>query len=129
MRRDIYSEVSARIVTELKRGAPPRVKPWSATPGQNAPQNGSQRWARIQRHQLLAHPLCKYCLERGIVTAAEICDHVEPHRGNVNKFWLGPPVALQALSRRREALCRDAWVLPGCRTRWLAAGPAPSCSR
>src|SRR5262245_50671815 len=48
------------------------------------------RWARIRRHQLLKHPLCKYCAERGIVTPATICDHVEPHYGDVNKFWLGP---------------------------------------
>jgi 5-methylcytosine-specific restriction endonuclease McrA len=60
----------------------------------------SRRWARIRRHQLLAHPLCKYCLERGIVTPAEICDHVEPHRGDVNKFWLGP---FQSLCKR----CHD----------------------
>jgi hypothetical protein len=33
----------------------------------------SRRWARILRHQLLEHPLCR-----------------EPHRGDVNKFWLGP---------------------------------------
>jgi 5-methylcytosine-specific restriction enzyme A len=48
------------------------------------------RWAGIRRHPLLEHPLCKYCAERGIVTPATICDHVEPHRGDVNKFWLGP---------------------------------------
>jgi len=39
MRRDIYAEVSARIAAELERGAAPWVKPWSATPGQNTPQN------------------------------------------------------------------------------------------
>jgi antirestriction protein ArdC len=37
--RDLYSEVSARIVAELERGAAPWIKPWSATPGQNVPQN------------------------------------------------------------------------------------------
>src|SRR5438045_1104484 len=37
--RDLYADVSARIVAELERGAPPWVKPWSATPGQNVPQN------------------------------------------------------------------------------------------
>jgi antirestriction protein ArdC len=31
--------VSARIVAELERGAAPWIKPWSATPGQNVPQN------------------------------------------------------------------------------------------
>ena len=39
MKRDLYSEVSTRIVAELERGAAPWVKPWSATPGQNVPQN------------------------------------------------------------------------------------------
>src|SRR5881394_647130 len=39
MRRDLYADVSARIVAEMERGAAPWVKPWSATPGQNTPQN------------------------------------------------------------------------------------------
>src|SRR5205085_11416322 len=39
MKRDLYAEVSARIVAELERGATPWVKPWSVTPGQNVPQN------------------------------------------------------------------------------------------
>jgi antirestriction protein ArdC len=37
--RDIYSEVSTRIIAELERGAAPWLKPWSATAGQNVPQN------------------------------------------------------------------------------------------
>jgi antirestriction protein ArdC len=39
MKRDVYAEVSQRILAELERGAAPWVKPWSATPGQNVPQN------------------------------------------------------------------------------------------
>jgi hypothetical protein len=39
MKRDVYVEVSERILAELERGATPWVKPWSATPGQNVPQN------------------------------------------------------------------------------------------
>ena len=35
MKRDLYAEVSARIVAELDRGAAPWIKPWSATAGQN----------------------------------------------------------------------------------------------
>jgi antirestriction protein ArdC len=34
-----YAEVSARIIAELERSAAPWVKPWSATAGQNVPQN------------------------------------------------------------------------------------------
>ena len=39
MKRDLYVEVSARIVAELEAGAAPWVKPWSATPGANTPCN------------------------------------------------------------------------------------------
>jgi hypothetical protein len=46
----------------------------------------SRRWARIRKQQLLEHPLCVFCLERSIVEPATICDHVEPHHGDVNKF-------------------------------------------
>jgi 5-methylcytosine-specific restriction enzyme A len=54
----------------------------------------SARLHRVRKRQLQEHPLCKFCAERGIVTPATICDHVEPHRGDINKFWLG---ALQSL--------------------------------
>jgi antirestriction protein ArdC len=39
MKRDLYSEVSTRIIAELERGALPWVKPWSATAGMNTPCN------------------------------------------------------------------------------------------
>src|SRR5271166_3536830 len=39
MKRDLYADVSARIVAELQKGAAPWVKPWSATPGANTPCN------------------------------------------------------------------------------------------
>jgi antirestriction protein ArdC len=39
IKRDLYSEVTSRILAELEAGAAPWVKPWSATPGQNVPQN------------------------------------------------------------------------------------------
>ena len=67
------------------RGQPTKWDKWYST----------ARWGRIRRHQLREHPL-----ERGIVTAAEICDHVDPHHGDVNKFWLGP---FQSLCKR----CHD----------------------
>ena len=39
MKRDLYAEVSARIIAELQKGAVPWVKPWSASPGVNTPCN------------------------------------------------------------------------------------------
>jgi antirestriction protein ArdC len=41
MRRDLYSEVSRRILAELETGAAPWVKPWSQTPGMNHPHNAA----------------------------------------------------------------------------------------
>ena len=39
MKRDLYAEVSTRIVAELEAGAAPWVKQWSATAGMNTPCN------------------------------------------------------------------------------------------
>src|SRR5258706_2256228 len=39
MKRDLYAEVSTRVVAELEAGAAPWVKPWSATAGMNTPCN------------------------------------------------------------------------------------------
>ena len=61
------------------------------------------RWARLRRHQLQEHPLCKFCLERGIVELATICDHVEPHRGDRTAFFHRcAAIVVQAVPRRRE---------------------------
>jgi 5-methylcytosine-specific restriction enzyme A len=40
----------------------------------------------LQRSQ---HPLCKFCLERGIVMVANVVDHVVPHRGDWAAFVTG----------------------------------------
>jgi 5-methylcytosine-specific restriction enzyme A len=48
------------------------------------------RWKRIRAHQLKIDPLCRICERDGVVTPATICDHIEPHRGNVVKFFSGP---------------------------------------
>jgi antirestriction protein ArdC len=37
----LYSDVTARIVAELEKGAAPWIKPWSATPGKNIPHNAA----------------------------------------------------------------------------------------
>src|SRR5262245_52875668 len=41
------------------------------------------------KFQLMQHPLCKYCLQRGIVTAANVVDHVVPHKGDWTDFITG----------------------------------------
>jgi len=48
------------------------------------------QWEAIRQAQLTAHPLCKWCLERGIVRRAEVVHHVERHNGDPVKFFAGP---------------------------------------
>jgi hypothetical protein len=50
-----------------------------------------QRWRKRAKHQLRLEPLCRICLEHGLVSPATIADHIEPHGGDWNKFLLGPP--------------------------------------
>ena len=40
-KRDLYTEVTARILAELETGSTPWIKPWSATPGLNHPHNAA----------------------------------------------------------------------------------------
>ena len=53
------------------------------------PWYGSARWKRLRTRQLLDYPVCAICADRGLVCAATIVDHVEPHRGDWNRFVLG----------------------------------------
>src|SRR5262245_26668352 len=61
----------------------------------------------------MEHPLCAFCAEWGIVMPAVIVDHVEPHRGDINKFWLGP---LQSLCQNCHVKTKHQIELWGYRT-------------
>jgi 5-methylcytosine-specific restriction enzyme A len=56
------------------------------------------RWQRLREAQLQAEPLCAMCHPR--LTPATVCDHIEPHNGDLAKFWAGP---FQSLCKR----CHD----------------------
>ena len=47
------------------------------------------RWKIRRRIQLAEHPWCEECLRANIYVAATDVDHVEPHRGDVVKFFTG----------------------------------------
>jgi 5-methylcytosine-specific restriction enzyme A len=55
------------------------------------------RWRRIAKNQLRREPICRRCLERGIVRPATVADHIEPHGGDWNRFILG----------KLQSLCAD----------------------
>ena len=54
------------------------------------------RWLRRRKQQLNQHPLCAFCLDRGMPVAANVVDHVQPHNGDQSKFYFG---AVQSLCK------------------------------
>jgi 5-methylcytosine-specific restriction protein A len=45
------------------------------------------KWQRERLRFLEAHPLCRMCEAKGLVVAADLVDHIEPHRGDQELFW------------------------------------------
>jgi 5-methylcytosine-specific restriction enzyme A len=58
---------------------------------------GTPRWKKRARYQLRLHPLCAYCLQKHLVVSAVVADHIRPHKGDKNEFWMGK---LQSLCTR-----------------------------
>lgn len=50
----------------------------------------SRTWQALRRSQLQAEPLCRMCMADGRITAATVCDHVAPHKGDRDRFFSGP---------------------------------------
>lgn len=48
------------------------------------------RWQAIRAQQLRDERLCRVCIKQGIATLATVCDHEQPHCGDVDRFWSGP---------------------------------------
>ena len=57
----------------------------------------TQRWKRARRQFLAENPLCRMCREVGKTRLAVLVDHIQPHRGDPEKFW--DPGYLQPLCR------------------------------
>src|SRR4030095_13318577 len=55
----------------------------------------SPAWRRRRAMQLKVHPLCKMCMDNGVVAVARVADHIIPHRGDL-KLFNGP---LQSLCK------------------------------
>jgi 5-methylcytosine-specific restriction endonuclease McrA len=45
------------------------------------------RWDRASAGFKLAHPLCLGCEAIGRIMPTTVTDHVEPHKGDMAKFW------------------------------------------
>jgi 5-methylcytosine-specific restriction protein A len=45
------------------------------------------KWRKARLHYLARNPLCVICDSNGIVRAANVVDHITPHKGNSGLFW------------------------------------------
>jgi 5-methylcytosine-specific restriction protein A len=70
----------ARRLTDAERD---KARPWRRW-------YGLAIWKSIRTHQLAEHPLCARCLDDGRVVLATVVNHVDPHRGDWDKFISGP---------------------------------------
>ena len=57
-------------------------------------------WKRLRQAQLSAEPLCRFCLITEDVTEATVCDHIKPHKGDLDLFY--DPRNLQSLCKHHH---------------------------
>ncbi|CAB3924930.1 HNH endonuclease [Achromobacter ruhlandii] len=93
-------------------------QPWSAW-------YKTWRWQKLRERHLRANPLCVMCQAEGRVTEAKVCDHIEPHKGDPEKFWNGPfqslckahhdsdKQALERSGRRKVQIGVDGYPIEG----------------
>jgi 5-methylcytosine-specific restriction enzyme A len=56
------------------------------------------RWRKYRLAQLQANPLCRFCLDRGLIVPATVVDHIQRHAGDTDPlFW--NPANLQSLCK------------------------------
>lgn len=57
---------------------------------------GRKAWKDRRAMQLAEFPLCQWCEARGLTQAAEVVDHIIPHRGDIDLFLYGDVQSLCA---------------------------------
>jgi 5-methylcytosine-specific restriction endonuclease McrA len=55
--------------------------------GTSAERGYGARWQRSSAGWRREHPLCVCCKANGRVKAAELVDHIVPHKGDMGLFW------------------------------------------
>ena len=89
------------------------TRPWKkkrpAQQGRTAPRDPrykTARWRRLRADWLRTSPLCVWCERRGLVTEANVVDHIQRVRDG-GDFWAGPFQSLcthhHAMKSGREA--------------------------
>lgn len=72
----------------LRHNGPTKRTRTNKASRQSASQRGyDSRWRRESKIYLGHNPLCVKCKEQDKVTAAEVVDHIVPHKGDPDLFW------------------------------------------
>ena len=74
---------AARRQREVKA----KAQAYDARRGTAASRGYDSRWKKARDGFLRKHPLCAECQEEGRVTAANVVDHIIPHKGDETLFW------------------------------------------
>lgn len=60
---------------------------WRDTRKSSTARGYGYKWQQARIGFLAKHPLCRYCAGKGLVTAATVVDHIQPHKGDMKLFW------------------------------------------
>jgi len=47
----------------------------------------TKQWSRSSKRFLTQNPLCIRCKDEGLIRAADVTDHIKPHKGDQVLFW------------------------------------------
>ena len=64
-----------------------RQKAQDVARGSSASRGYGYRWRVARDAYLSNHPLCKICHDAGLITAANVVDHIIPHKNDQIRFW------------------------------------------
>ena len=82
--RDHYCEKHKDIANQQRKELQKRTDKKRG----NANQRGyTYKWSKARKSFLEKNPLCVHCQQQGIVKAAEVVDHIIPHKGDQKLFW------------------------------------------
>lgn len=69
------------------RIGPHKREPREVSRGSSRQRGYTAEWDRAAKGHLRLHPLCLGCEAVGVTAIAVLVDHVEPHKGDMVKFW------------------------------------------
>lgn len=101
---------------------------WRTAKGSSTERGYGYAWQKARARFLQAHPLCVMCqaMKPPRVTAAEVVDHIIPHKGDQSLFWDAnnwQPLCKQCHDRWKQKLEKSG-VSIGCDSSGVPVDPS-----